>query len=152
MLRILAALGVVIAFTACATHAPQITSDPPYKGTEPQKLADRVTEQSRNAAKGPVFGTLVSAVDDDGNEIAGIPVPELRVPLATHTGWNLRHPEIGGKEQLLYFAGAMTPFARTRQSRQASGDPRPSGEERYPSRDAYLERVRRAALDRVAAR
>lgn len=102
--------------------------------------------------EGPVFGTLVSAVDDDGNEIAGIPVPELRVPLATHTGWNLRHPEIGGKEQLLYFAGAMIPFARTRQSRQASGDPRPSVEERYPSRDAYLERVRRAALDLVAAR
>jgi len=51
MLRILAALGGVIAFTACATHAPQTTSDPPYKGTEPQKLADRVAAQSRNAAK-----------------------------------------------------------------------------------------------------
>ncbi|MGH7354928.1 MAG: alpha/beta hydrolase domain-containing protein, partial [Candidatus Rokuibacteriota bacterium] len=102
--------------------------------------------------EGPVFGTLVSAVDDDGNEAAGIPVPELRVPLATHTGWNLRHPDIGGAEQLLYFAGSTLPFAMTRAARRASSDPRPSIEERYPSRDAYLERVRRAALDLIAER
>ncbi|MGH7353112.1 MAG: alpha/beta hydrolase domain-containing protein [Candidatus Rokuibacteriota bacterium] len=100
--------------------------------------------------EGPVFGALVSAVDDDGNEVAGITVPELRVPIATHTGWNLRHPDIGGAEQLLYFAGSTLPFVTTRAAGRASGDPRPSIEERYPSRDEYLERVRRAALDLVA--
>jgi hypothetical protein len=102
--------------------------------------------------EGAAFGSLVSAVDDDGNEVAGIAIPEVRVPLATHTGWTLRHPDIGGAEQLLVFAGATIPFAPTRQRRQAAGDPRPSIEERYASRAAYLERVRAAARDLVAAR
>ena len=96
---------------------------------------------------GRAFGSLVSAVDGDGNEIAGIVLPELRVPLATHTGWNLRHSDMGGAEQLLVFAGATLPFARTRAEREASGDPRPSIEERYASRGEYLERVREAARE-----
>jgi hypothetical protein len=74
------------------------------------------------------------------------------VPLAAHTGWTLRHPEIGGAEQLLVFAGGTLPFARTRSERLAANDPRPSVEERYASREAYLERVRVAARDLVAAR
>jgi hypothetical protein len=95
---------------------------------------------------GRAFGSLVSAVDADGNEVAGIVLPELTVPVATHTGWTLRHPDIGGAEQLLVFAGGTLPFPRTRAERDASGDPRPSVEERYPSRADYLARVREAAL------
>ena len=94
---------------------------------------------------GPAYGSIVSAVDGDGNEVAGIRLPELQVPLATHTGWNLRHPEIGGPEQLLVFAGSTLPFPRTRGERETSGDPRRSVEERYRSRDDYLARVREAA-------
>jgi hypothetical protein len=101
---------------------------------------------------GAVYGTRVSAVDDDGNERAGVAVPEVTVPLATHTGWNLRHPEAGGAEQMLYFAGATLPFPRTRAERAASGDPRPSIEERYRSREDYLARVREAARALVAER
>ncbi len=81
----------------------------------------------------------------DGNEVAGLVLPELAAPLATHTGWNLRHPDIGGAEQLLVFAGATIPFAPTRAEREASNDPRRSVEERYASRADYLERVREAA-------
>jgi Alpha/beta hydrolase domain len=102
--------------------------------------------------EGPAFGSLVSAVDDDGNEIAGVAVPEIRVPLAAHTGWTLRHPGMGGAEQLLVFAGATIPFARTRAQRDVSGDPRPSIEERYASREAYLARVRLTAEHLVVAR
>jgi alpha/beta hydrolase family protein len=102
--------------------------------------------------EGQAFGSLVSAVDADGNEVAGILLPEVRVPLAAHTGWTLRHPDIGGAEQLLVFAGGTLPFARTPRERLAAGDPRPSIEERYASRAAYLERVRAAARDLVAAR
>jgi hypothetical protein len=94
---------------------------------------------------GRAFGSLVSAVDADGNEVGGIVLPELAVPLATHTGWNLRHQDVGGAEQLLVFAGATLPFHRTRAEREAAGDPRPSIEERYASRADYLERVRGAA-------
>jgi hypothetical protein len=101
---------------------------------------------------GPAYGTRVSAVDDDGNERAGVAVPEITVPLAAHTGWNLRHPETGGADQLLYFAGATLPFARTRAEREGKGDPRPSIAERYRSREAYLARVRAAATALAAAR
>jgi hypothetical protein len=94
---------------------------------------------------GPPWGSLVSAVDEDGNERGGIALPELAVPLATHTGWNLRHPDIGGAEQLLVFAGATLPFPRTRAEREAAMDPRRSIAERHASREAYLERVREAA-------
>jgi hypothetical protein len=84
-------------------------------------------------------------VNDDGNEIAGIILPELAVPLGTHTGWNLRHADIGGTEQLLVFAGATLPFPKTRAERQAAGDPRASIAERYASEGDYLGRVRDAA-------
>jgi Alpha/beta hydrolase domain len=94
---------------------------------------------------GSAVGSLVSAIDADGNETGGIALPEVSVPLGTHTGWTLRHPDIGGDGQRLVFAGATIPFARTRREREASGDPRLSIEERYRSRDDYLERVGQAA-------
>jgi Alpha/beta hydrolase domain len=117
-------------------------------GADPER---RVLSQAP-PREGRAFGSLVSAVDADGNEVAGVMLPEIRVPLATHTGWTLRHPDIGGAEQLLVFAGATIPFRLTRRDRERTGDPRASLEERYPSREAYLERVRAAAAGLVAAR
>jgi hypothetical protein len=95
---------------------------------------------------GRAWGSRVAAVDADGNEVGGVIPPELGVPLATHAGWNLRHRDIGGENQLLIFAGSTIPFPRTRAEREASGDPRLSIEERYRSRDDYLARVRQAAV------
>jgi Alpha/beta hydrolase domain len=94
---------------------------------------------------GPPYGTRVAAVNADGNEVGGVILPELAVPLATHTGWNPRHPDIGGGDQLLVFAGATLPFPKTRAEREATRDPRPSIAERYASRSDYLARVRDAA-------
>jgi hypothetical protein len=99
---------------------------------------------------GQPFPALVPAVDRDGNETAGIRLPDLTVPLGTHTGWNLRHPQIGAPGQVTNLFGATVPFAATRQEREARGDPRPSIEERYRSRSAYLEQVRQAAQRLVA--
>src|SRR5262245_7508894 len=101
---------------------------------------------------GTPWGSLVSAVDADGNETGGLRLPQISVPLASHTGWNPRHPHIGGAEQLLVFAGATLPFAWTRHEREASRDPRRSVEERYASRDAYLARVREAGAALAAQR
>jgi hypothetical protein len=129
----------------------------PRHHARPRRLAfdpDPESGQSRTLppGDGPAYGSRVSAVDDDGNEVGGIALPELRVPLATHTGWNLRHPDIGGEEQLLVFAGSTLPFPRTRAEREATGDPRPSIEERYRSRDDYLAAIRRAAVELSAQR
>ena len=101
---------------------------------------------------GKVYGSLVPNVDSDGNEVAGIAMPEVAVPVAAYTGWNLRHPEIGGDSQPLMFAGGTIPFARDAAERVASGDPRPSIAERYPSRQDYLERVRAVADSLVEQR
>ena len=102
---------------------------------------------------GNVYPSLVSAVDGDGNELSGIPLPFITVPLATHMGWNLRHPDIGGAGQVLSTGGASggtlrgstIPFSATQEEREALGDPRRSIEERYASRSQYLELVKQAA-------
>jgi hypothetical protein len=101
---------------------------------------------------GKPYGTRVAAVNQDGNEVAGVTLPEIAVPLATHTGWTLRHPDIGGAQQLLMFAGGTMPFAPDETARRASADPRPSIAARYASRDDYLARVRQAAEQLVQAR
>jgi Alpha/beta hydrolase domain len=94
---------------------------------------------------GKPYPHFVPAIDRDGNDVAGIRLPDLTVPLATHTGWNLRHQQIGAPGLLLNLMGATVPFAAAREEKEARGDPRRSIAERYPSRDAYLEQVRQAA-------
>jgi len=102
---------------------------------------------------GKPYPCLVPAVDQDGNEVCGVRLPFQSVPLATYTGWNLRHPDIGGAGQILAsgggsggtLIGSTMPFPATREDRVASGDPRRSIEERYTSKEDYLERVRQAA-------
>ena len=107
---------------------------------------------------GEAYPLLVPAVDADGNEQAGIRLPLTTVPLATHTGWNLRHAEIGGEGQILSsggatggtLAGSTIPFPATRAEREATGDPRLSIEERYASRQDYLAQIRAAAEELVS--
>src|SRR5712691_4228658 len=88
---------------------------------------------------------LVPQVDEDGNERAGIHLPDVAVPLATYTGWNFRKPEIGAPDELVSLLGASILFPATRAAREATRDPRRSIEERYRSRDEYLERAEQAA-------
>jgi hypothetical protein len=101
---------------------------------------------------GKPFPTLLPQVDADGNETAGIRFPEIAVPLATYTGWNLRDPAIGAPHAMYALTGSMFPFARTRAEREKSGDPRPSVAERYRDEQEYLRRVEVAARELVAER
>jgi hypothetical protein len=93
---------------------------------------------------------LVPNVDRDGNETAGIRLPDVAVPLATYTGWNFRNPSIGEPDQLLPLTGSYIPFAATRAAREQAHDPRPSLEERYSNRATYEARVNAAATELVA--
>lgn len=101
---------------------------------------------------GAEYRTCVCAVDGDGNETAGIRPVELQAPLGTFTGWNPRHPDQGAPGDLMQMMGSTLPFARTRAERERIGDPRLSIEERYPTREAYLDRVRDSARRLVASR
>ena len=101
---------------------------------------------------GAPFPSFVSTVNADLNEIGGVRPIELLAPLATFTGWNLRHPDQGAAGDLMSMMGMTLPFARTADERARTSDPRLSVAERYGSRDAYLARVREVALVSVNAR
>ena len=101
---------------------------------------------------GGAYGGLVPSVNADGNETAGIVAPEISVPLATHTGWTLRHSDIGGESQLLMYAGGTIPFYLTERRRREVDDIRPSIEERYLDRKDYLDKVRVEAEELVSQR
>jgi alpha/beta hydrolase family protein len=95
-----------------------------------------------NPANGPIYPSYVPKTDGDGNDIAGVRLPDVTVPLATYTGWALRAgvwANDGCEAE-----GQYIPFAKTKAERLASGDPRPSIEERYPSFGQYHSAVMRA--------
>lgn len=102
-----------------------------------------------NSANGPIYPSYVPKTDKDGNEIAGIRLPELTVPLATYTGWALRSGVWAndGCEG----SGQYIPFKATKTERVAAGDPRPSIEERYKSYTDYRRKVLHA-VDRLVWR
>lgn len=91
------------------------------------------------------YPTLVPQVNVDGNETTGIRMPEIQVPLATYTGWNLRARGIGGADELYSMVGSWIPFPRNRFERETKKDPRESIEERYPSKRDYLQKITDAA-------
>jgi hypothetical protein len=111
--------------------APVDWVDPPESGNE------------------PLYETYVSQVDEDGNEIAGIRLPPIAVPLGTYTGWNVYRAQ---PQELADRDGSLIPFARSRAERMAVDDLRDSLEERYGSREGYIAKVKAAAEELVDER
>ena len=101
---------------------------------------------------GKPFPVLVPQVDADGNETNGLRLPEVAVPLATYTGWNLFNERSGPPDEISSMAGSYIPFPRTRAERQRTGDPRRSIEERYHDRAQYLGMVAASALQLIEQR
>jgi len=97
------------------------------------------------------YGVLEPQVDSDGNDLAGIRSVFLQVPIGTYTGWNPGRKDRFENGQC-NLQGSFIPFAATRAERMATGDPRPSIEERYPNKDAYVAAFRAAAERLVAQR
>jgi hypothetical protein len=95
---------------------------------------------------GKPFIGLVPAVDEAGNDRAGIRLPEIAVPLATHTGWNYRHPTIGAPDRLASEIGSYLPLPRTKAERERTKDGRKSIDERYANKEEYLRRISTAAV------
>jgi len=101
---------------------------------------------------GEPYPDYVSDVDEDGNEVTGIRLPDVAVPLATYTGWHSRHQDMGGPGKQLLLSGSTIPFARTMEERKSRNDPRLSIQERYPSKTKYLELVGECARQLIAER
>ncbi len=94
---------------------------------------------------------LLPQVDRDGNDTGGIRMPEVAVPLATYTGWNLRAASIGSPDELFSMQGSFLPFPATRAEREAKHDPRLSIEERYANKQEYMDKVTAAARQLAAS-
>jgi Alpha/beta hydrolase domain len=104
-----------------------------------------------NPANGAIYPSYVPKTDADGNDIAGVRLPDVTVPLNTYTGWSLRAGGLGDNDGC-EGAGQKVPFAKTKADRIATGDPRLSIEERYPTLSAYSQAVKRAIDEMVARR
>jgi hypothetical protein len=135
--------------------APEALQFPAIPGMQPPACANRVEVLKDWVHPQPTsasaYTPLVPQVDVDGTEVAGIRLPAIAVPLATHTGWNLyKSPYPEG--EFCDREGSYVPFARTKGERLAQGDPRPSLEERYGTREAYVQRVKEVVRELQEAR
>jgi hypothetical protein len=101
---------------------------------------------------GDAFRVLVPQVNADGNDVSGIRLPEVAVPLGTYAGWNVTIPQLSELRYLSGLVGGFEPFAPTKAQRDMSGDSRLSIAERYTGRPDYLDKVKRAAGDLVRQR
>jgi hypothetical protein len=112
----------------------------------PSRIAQPVVlaSDSMPPAKGAAYPVFVPKTDADGRAIAGLHLPTLEMPAATHTGWNLRKAGFSEGE-LCDNNGSMIPFAATREERMKSGDPRLSMAERYPNEGDRAALIAKAA-------
>lgn len=101
---------------------------------------------------GTPYQVFLPKTDADGNDIAGVRVPDVSVPLATYTGWGLRAAHAGQPVPIVDgcdATGQRIPFAPTAASRQPggpnAGDPRLSIAERYVDSGDYVNKVTAAA-------
>ncbi len=113
----------------------------------------RTTTYQDNPANGPIYPSYVPKTDSDGNDIAGVRLPDVTVPLATYTGWSLR---VGAQaNDGCEGSGQMIVFPRTAADRTKPNglvDPRPAVTERYATFKDYYSKVVNAIDDLVARR
>jgi hypothetical protein len=113
-----------------------------FKGeTNTKALVDHSVMPPRS---GPLYPVSIPRVDADGHATAGIRLPAIAAPTATHLGWNLRKAGYAEGE-ICSLTGSTIPLARTKEERLAAGDRRPSLAERYPDHAAYVSAVAAAA-------
>jgi hypothetical protein len=95
------------------------------------------------------YVVLVPSSDPDGNDMGTLLPPEVKVPLATYTGWNLRRRDAGAEGMLVSLQGSYLPFARNRAERTKTGDQRISINERYGNFKEYQGRFAKTCADLV---
>jgi hypothetical protein len=115
-----------------ASRSSGILTEPPKQGTA-------------------AYGILVPQVDIDGNDIGGLRSTHLQVPIGTYTGWNL-FKKGSYEDGFCSLSGSFIPFAKSKEERLKVGDTRLSIEERYPSKQVYVDKVKAATASLVQSR
>jgi hypothetical protein len=103
-----------------------------------------ILKEPPDIVSGADYAILVPAVDEDGNDKAGVRAPMVEAPLGTYCGWNLRARGFG-PGAMHEFSGSYIPLPETPEERRATGDPRQSILERYPNAQSYVAAITAAA-------
>jgi hypothetical protein len=119
-------------------------AEPPASELMPLERASGEPPALRAPARLSAAVIQVPKRDGDGNALGGVRLPDIAVPIGSNGGQN--QPQTF----TCMLVGSFSPFAATKAERERAGDTRPSIEERYRSRDDYVNRVRVAAQDLMA--
>ena len=98
------------------------------------------------------YKVLVPRCDAESNALGCLSPPEVTVPVATYTGWNLRSKAAGAENELVSLREPYLPFALTKAERERTVDPRLSLQERYGSLSKYLNQLRNRCEELQAQR
>jgi hypothetical protein len=130
---------------------PKVIQQPPKCDYGPEFAAKGIITTEPPRVQGE-YAVRVPRCDADGNDRGTLLPPEVAVPLATYTGWNLRRKEFGADGMLASLLGSYLPFPKTKAERLKSGDPRQSIEERYGDFVTYRKRFADTCDDLVKRR
>ncbi|HXG11118.1 MAG TPA: alpha/beta hydrolase domain-containing protein [Gemmataceae bacterium] len=130
---------------------PEVIQRPPFAFYGPEFESRGLITVEPPEVRGH-YVVLVPKSGPDGNDLGTLLPPEVAVPLATYTGWNLRRRDVGAEAMLASLMGSYIPFPRTRAERMKTGDPRESIEERYGNFAAYRQRFAAYCADMVKQR
>lgn len=129
--------GTLVAPAALAVKLP-VTPYGVYKMDVGPQWDRGITQEPPKVAG--EYPPLVPQVGADGNEISGVHMPWVAVPLATYTGWNLRDPSVGFPDRQQNFIGSYIPFPKSRIS------------ELYRDENDYFGRYAAAAMNLIDER
>lgn len=140
--------GTLVAPTVAATRFPtipevrfpEVIHAPLWLDHGPRWATERIIDLQPPVVRGQ-YAVFVPRCDPDGNELGCLSPPEVAVPTATYTGWNLRAADAGVAGELVSLTGASIPLSVTKEDRVRHGDPRPAVQERYTSPEDYQQRV-----------
>jgi hypothetical protein len=128
-----------------------VIQQPDFVDRGPEYLSKRITTVEPPLRLNQ-YVVKVPGYRPDNSERGCLDLPDIAVPVATYTSWNLRSPSIGADDELLSLSGGYVPLLRTEAERRAAGDPRPALLERYRDFSDYLQQYRAALHALVDAR
>jgi hypothetical protein len=126
---------------------PAVIQRPAAKDFGPRFRSEGLITREPPGIQG-LYVVRVAKSDPDGNDLGSLNPPEVMVPLATHTGWNLRRRDAGAEGMLMSLTGSMIPLPRTPEEAKRTGDPRRSIAERHVSFGGYV-RALQGACDQL---